>query len=64
MDHVAALALARMKHVASFLLVCVAVFACVVITLFLSGCAPRFILGAETPPPAGCVAARERGHDC
>lgn len=33
--------------------------------LDMTGCAPRqFVLGAETQPPAGCVAARERGHEC
>jgi len=41
------------------------VLVAVAVTMFIAACTPsKFILGAETPPPAGCVEARTRGHDC
>lgn len=32
---------------------------------FLAGCAPTpFVAGREVGTPAGCIEARERGHEC
>lgn len=54
-----------MKPVIRSLILIAAVALATLLVLELSACAPKqFVLGDEITTPAGCVAARERGHEC